>query len=71
MKLYQERVLNNDEVAKEFSDFGNLYGKRWHRWEADDRQVYDQTQYNTFQFYFVDAKLCCMFNMPSNDVFFR
>ncbi|SME47710.1 Thymidylate synthase [Bacillus cereus] len=102
MKLYQERVLNDEGFAKEFGDLGNVYGKQWRSWEGADGQTYDQIQYiideikrnpdsrrllcnawsaselknqqlppchYAFQFYVVDGKLSCMFNMRSNDVF--
>ncbi|MDT8858672.1 thymidylate synthase [Alkalihalobacillus sp. MEB130] len=102
LKIYQDKVLNDDEFAARYGDLGNVYGKQWRSWEGANGKTYDQIQYiineikrnpdsrrllcnawsasdlenqqlppchYAFQFYVVDGKLSCMFNMRSNDVF--
>jgi thymidylate synthase len=45
LKLYQQKVLKDDDFAKEYGDLGNVYGKQWRSWEGADGKTYDQILY--------------------------
>ena len=39
---FEQRVLDNEEFARQWGDLGPVYGKNWRRWEGPDGRVYDQ-----------------------------
>lgn len=45
LKIYQEKVLTDDDFAKKYGDLGSVYGKQWRSWRGANGKTYDQIKY--------------------------
>lgn len=42
LKVFEERILSDDEFAAKWGDLGPVYGKQWRAWKTEDGNEIDQ-----------------------------